>query len=104
MGNHKGGKGGVVANIASIVGLMITPAAPIYAATKHDIISFVKSMEGHNETLGVRVVCICPHLTDTSMVANLEEKNLLLDFCKDLIHESYKTMKQKPETVASAII
>ncbi|OXU23916.1 hypothetical protein TSAR_000874 [Trichomalopsis sarcophagae] len=104
MGKHKGGKGGVVVNIASILGLMITPAAPIYAATKHAIISFVRSMEGHNETLGVRIVCLCPHLTDTSLVANLEEKNLVLDFCKDLVHEARNIMKQKPETVASAII
>lgn len=45
MGKHKGGKGGVVVNIASILGLVNTSIVPIYAATKHAVVSFVRSLE-----------------------------------------------------------
>lgn len=45
MGKHKEGKGGIVVNISSILGLLNPPTVPIYAATKHAIISFVRSMK-----------------------------------------------------------
>lgn len=43
MGKHKGGKGGVIVNIASILGLDYSPWIPTYTATKHGIIGFGKS-------------------------------------------------------------
>jgi 15-hydroxyprostaglandin dehydrogenase (NAD) len=43
MGKDEGGKGGVVVNISSIVGLAPFPGAPIYAATKHAVIGLNRS-------------------------------------------------------------
>jgi len=43
MGKDEGGKGGVVVNIASIVGLAPFACAPVYAATKHAVVGLTRS-------------------------------------------------------------
>jgi len=65
MGKHKGGKGGVIVNIASTVGLH---------PRKHAVLGFSQSLAGMYEETGVRVVIMCPGPTLTAMVANLDEK------------------------------
>jgi NAD(P)-dependent dehydrogenase (short-subunit alcohol dehydrogenase family) len=52
LGKDKGGKGGVVVNIASIVGLARVAGCPVYVGTKYAVIgitrSFGVSMPKHN--------------------------------------------------------
>jgi NAD(P)-dependent dehydrogenase (short-subunit alcohol dehydrogenase family) len=43
MGKDQGGKGGVVVNISSIVGLEAAPGCPIYVATKYAVIGLTRS-------------------------------------------------------------
>jgi 15-hydroxyprostaglandin dehydrogenase (NAD) len=43
MGKDEGGKGGVVVNIASVVGLGPYAGSPIYVATKHAVIGLTRS-------------------------------------------------------------
>jgi NAD(P)-dependent dehydrogenase (short-subunit alcohol dehydrogenase family) len=43
MGKDKGGKGGVVVNIASILGLAPLSGSPVYVATKHAVIGLTRS-------------------------------------------------------------
>jgi 15-hydroxyprostaglandin dehydrogenase (NAD) len=43
MGKDKGGKGGVVVNIASIAGLAPLAGTPVYVATKHAVIGLSRS-------------------------------------------------------------
>lgn len=45
MGIHRLGKGGVVVNIGSIFGLTNTSVIPVYNATKHAVVSFVRSLK-----------------------------------------------------------
>ena len=49
MGKHKNHKGGVVVNIASFLGLVNNPSFPVYNATKHGVVSFVRSMKVTNQ-------------------------------------------------------
>ena len=43
MGKDNGGKGGVVVNIASILGLAPLAGSPVYVATKHAVIGLTRS-------------------------------------------------------------
>lgn len=45
MGNHRGHKGGVVVNMSSICALRYHGLTPLYNATKHAVVSFVRSMK-----------------------------------------------------------
>lgn len=61
------------------------PFGPVYAASKHGVVGFSRSLQGCAATDGVRVNCICPEFVDTSLVrdglAFLDEqsKNFVLD-------------------------
>jgi len=43
MGKDEGGKGGVVVNISSVLGLFPMEGSPIYVATKHAVIGLTRS-------------------------------------------------------------
>jgi 15-hydroxyprostaglandin dehydrogenase (NAD) len=43
MGKEEGGKGGVVVNMSSLLGLRGFAALPVYAATKHAVIGLSRS-------------------------------------------------------------
>ncbi|KAJ8688082.1 hypothetical protein QAD02_023877 [Eretmocerus hayati] len=75
MSIQKGGKGGVIVCIASTAGLRNLPFTPVYNASKHAVVSFVRSLKEHNQFLGLRVVCICPNFTDTDLM-NLDPDNV----------------------------
>ncbi|XP_077987190.1 15-hydroxyprostaglandin dehydrogenase [NAD(+)]-like [Glandiceps talaboti] len=68
MGTQNGGKGGVVINTSSIVGLIPRQYAPIYTASKHGVIGFTRAVafEPAIQDNRIRVVAICPMVADTS--------------------------------------
>ncbi|GCB78525.1 hypothetical protein scyTo_0018616, partial [Scyliorhinus torazame] len=73
MSKETGGAGGVIVNIASIVGLIPFLTGPVYAASKHGVVGFTKSMaltcfEKH----GVRLHGLCPVFVDTALLVDLK--------------------------------
>jgi len=65
---------GYLVNTASAAGLLLSPGAVAYTATKHAAVAVAESfavMYGHT---GVRFSCICPALVDTPMVADVAEE------------------------------
>lgn len=70
MGKDKGGKGGTVVNVASILGLQAAPSAPVYTGTKHFVIGLTRSFGHpfHYDRTKVRVMAMCPGVTTTQMV------------------------------------
>jgi len=44
MGRHKGGKGGTIVNMSSIIGLQGNPLAPIFAGTNFAVVGFTSSL------------------------------------------------------------
>lgn len=79
------GKRASVCIISSIGGLSGSTAAPLYCATKHAIIGFVKSMTATESLTGVKVTTICPALVHTPLFTDDKksqfsflEKNALL--------------------------
>ena len=75
--------GGRIVCTASLAGLTAMPDDPIYAATKHAVVGFVRSVAPALAARGISINAICPGIVDTSMVdgelrARLAEANFPL--------------------------
>lgn len=104
MGKHKGGKGGVVVNIASIIGLSLFPMCPVYCGTKHYVVAFSRCLQDNYHNTGVRVLVLCPGLTRTPLLDTYKTK--MLDF---ISNEQVQRLVvdypvQPPENVAQALV
>lgn len=106
MGKHKGGKGGVIVNIASVVGLHEAYFLPIYSASKYAVLGFSKSLASMYDKTGVRVIIMCPGVTFTALVANISEK--LCDSVRAVIGSEVNEMADYPtqttDNVAPAML
>jgi len=60
--------GGVIVNTASIAGLIAHLPDPIYAAAKHGVVGFTRSLAFLKEEANIRVNCVCPGVVDTPLV------------------------------------
>ncbi|XP_039313781.1 15-hydroxyprostaglandin dehydrogenase [NAD(+)]-like [Solenopsis invicta] len=83
MGKHKGGKGGVIVNISSVTGLCPFFFIPMYSASKHAVLGFSQSLAKMYDKTGVRVVIMCPGITQTAMVGNIQRN--ICDSFQDLV-------------------
>ncbi|OXU30576.1 hypothetical protein TSAR_007181 [Trichomalopsis sarcophagae] len=102
LGKHKGGKGGIIVNTASILGLRNLDCLPIYCSTKHAVVSFTRCLDVQYNTTGVRVVAICPGVTATPLLSNISKA---MDFIVTDVEKSFKELKsQAPEFVADAVV
>ncbi|KAF2650442.1 NAD(P)-binding protein [Lophiostoma macrostomum CBS 122681] len=68
------GKRASVCIIASIAGIAGNIAAPLYCATKHAVIGFVKSLKDTEPITGVKVTSICPGLVNTPLFTADKQK------------------------------
>ena len=59
--------GGAIVNTASAVGLIATPMAAPYGASKAGVISLTKTASAEYAQFGIRVNAVCPGLTRTAM-------------------------------------
>uniref|UniRef100_A0A1I8PUB1 Alcohol dehydrogenase n=1 Tax=Stomoxys calcitrans TaxID=35570 RepID=A0A1I8PUB1_STOCA len=77
MDKSQSGHGGMVVNIASVYGLEPGPAFSVYAAAKHGVIGFTRSMADDNiyQKTGVAFLCICPGMTSTELMMNKRDMN-----------------------------
>ena len=41
---------------------------PVYAASKHGVVGFTRSLKDRSESDGVRINALCPGIVDTKMV------------------------------------
>ncbi|CAD7088794.1 unnamed protein product [Hermetia illucens] len=72
MGKHKGGNGGIVINVTSVLGLEPSHPIAVYTASKHGGIGFTRSIshEFHYNKTGLAFIAVCPGLTNTKLVQN----------------------------------
>ena len=61
--------GGRIVVTASLAGLTAMPDDPVYAATKHAVVGFVRSAAAPLEARGIAINAVCPGIADTPMVA-----------------------------------
>ena len=69
MSQESGRGGGLVVQISSIAALITTGASSLYQASKYGVLGYVRSHGPEAErTTGVRMVAVCPGMTDTKLV------------------------------------
>ncbi|XP_054726557.1 alcohol dehydrogenase 1-like [Anastrepha obliqua] len=98
MDKNQKGRGGVIVNIASVLGLEPCPPAAVYCASKFGVMGFSRSL-GHPyyfEHTGVAVVTFCPGLTDTPLKNNIGSK-YTFDYSKEIGEKLNSSKTQKPE-------
>ncbi|GAB0092011.1 hypothetical protein DMENIID0001_069470 [Sergentomyia squamirostris] len=100
------GDGGIIINIASIVGLSPASFLPMYSATKEGVVCFNRAMAHGHDVLGIRFVTICPGFTDTALYAESTTKPgfyFMYNF-EDRPKIRAKFKRQTPEQVSSGIM
>jgi NAD(P)-dependent dehydrogenase (short-subunit alcohol dehydrogenase family) len=62
------GAPGVIVNASSMAAFNHMPADPAYTASKHGILAFCQSCKPLQAQFGIRIMAICPGITDTAIV------------------------------------
>lgn len=72
---ESGGHGGVIVNIASIVGLDPFFNLPAYTATKHAVVGYTRCLADNifETKFGIKFITICPGVTDTSFAKSIND-------------------------------
>lgn len=70
MTRERGGNGGTIVAVSSVVGVDPCSRVPIYTASKHGVIGFMRSLaqEYYPEVTGIKFVMVCPGLCATALV------------------------------------
>jgi NAD(P)-dependent dehydrogenase (short-subunit alcohol dehydrogenase family) len=69
--------GGRIVATASLAGLTAVPDDPLYAATKHAVVGFVRSAAGPLAARGISINAVAPGFADTPMVAGTARARLV---------------------------
>jgi NAD(P)-dependent dehydrogenase (short-subunit alcohol dehydrogenase family) len=69
-------RGGRILATASLAGLTAVPDDPVYAATKHAVVGFVRSAAPPLARRGLALNAICPGFADTAMVSGAARERL----------------------------
>ena len=68
--------GGRIVVTASLAGLTAMPDDPVYAATKHAVVGFVRSAAPALAVRGITINAICPGIADTPMLSDTARERL----------------------------
>ncbi|XP_068142324.1 alcohol dehydrogenase 1-like [Drosophila tropicalis] len=105
MDKSKKGRGGLIVNISSVVGLQPSPLFPVYAASKTAVTCFTRSLgvPFYYERFGVSFITICPGMTDTGLLDDMSSKTIF-DFETPLNKIAAKIKRQKAEDCARNLV
>ncbi|KAK9881506.1 hypothetical protein WA026_016386 [Henosepilachna vigintioctopunctata] len=98
------GKGGVIINTASIIGLIPCNGFPIHTLTQHGIVGFSRALGGHYKRTGVKVICICPALTQSPLIETAHKNTLNRYFAKTFCKEVEGCYLQHPDAVGDGLV
>lgn len=92
---------GAVVNIASQLGIVARPTAPVYCASKAAIINMTRSDAIDYASDGIRVNCVCPGVIETPMTTGSEEVKERLQPAIDI---APMRRMGRPEEIADATL
>jgi NAD(P)-dependent dehydrogenase (short-subunit alcohol dehydrogenase family) len=98
---HLAQPGGVIVNIASVMGLAGCAGFSIYSASKAGLIGFTQSLAWELAPQGIRVVAVAPGLVHTPMVHKHAEK--LTPQVSQQIEACHPLGMGRPDDVAAAV-
>lgn len=100
------GQGGTIVNMSSIMGLIPSSGYPIHTLTQFGIVGFSRAIGNisHFERTGVKVMSLCPGLTNTKLLKQAPYHAINDKFRKEFKEESMGCVLQKPESVALAVL
>ncbi|CAH1776390.1 unnamed protein product [Owenia fusiformis] len=110
MGRNNGGKGGTIVFNASAAGIVPIGVMPVYAAVKHGLVGFVRSMaiSPRIEDWGVRFNAVCPISVDTNLSREENLRKVVGDpVVLDQLLKGMKTAHSvilKPSDVAESVV
>ncbi|XP_069687824.1 15-hydroxyprostaglandin dehydrogenase [NAD(+)]-like [Periplaneta americana] len=106
MGKDNHGKGGLVINCASIVGLQPLPGAPIYSISKYAVIGTVKNFgdKFHYDRTNIRVVAVCPGVTGTDLVHGAEDRQYTPEWGKHAYQQLQSLPAQSTDVLGQAVV
>lgn len=65
--------GGAIVATASLAGLVAFPPDPVYVATKHAVVGWIRSVAPTLATQGITCNCICPGFVDTPLLSEVRD-------------------------------
>lgn len=106
MSKENGGKGGTVVNIASILGLAPMAGCPVYVGTKHAVIGITTSwaLPYHYNKTGVRMLVMCPGVTNTDLISGSGTRQLTEDISSECFRELSSLPAQSTDNVAQGMM
>ncbi|GJQ77756.1 putative tubulin binding protein [Trypoxylus dichotomus] len=96
----------VLVNVSSIAGLHGFSSLPAYVATKHAIIGLSRSLsaqENYDKTK-IKVLTVCPGITDTALTRNLTSDFVLPPFKRVFPIDVPRWPKQQPLVVGRGVV
>ncbi|KAK2586939.1 hypothetical protein KPH14_009867 [Odynerus spinipes] len=106
MSRENGGHGGILVNVSQHMNINNTAQLPVYAATKHAIIGLSQSLADpyHYEKTGIRVLTLCPGLTETGLTIDSPNKLLSRVMKADFVKNLEEVSIQTPYVVARGLL
>jgi NAD(P)-dependent dehydrogenase (short-subunit alcohol dehydrogenase family) len=94
------GWGGSIVNMASVGGMVATPGASVYVASKHAVIGLTKSAAVEYGPLGIRVSAVSPGAVETELLRNVFGDRAIEEMAA--VHPIRRI--GSPEDVADAVV
>jgi NAD(P)-dependent dehydrogenase (short-subunit alcohol dehydrogenase family) len=97
---------GHIVNTASMAGLMVSPGAVAYAATKYGIVGLSTSLRAEAANMGVRVSVICPGVIRTPILEGMGKYGkMLIDIPPEQMRQLWEKLKpMSPNLFAKKVL
>jgi len=97
-------KGGSIINVASTAGFQGVPFMATYAATKAFVLSFSEALWEENRTYGIKVIALCPGVTETGFFVASQMKKppaRFIQTSEDVVETALRGLKRGKSSIIS---